>query len=45
MAGREVGDEREWPIRFGREGYVAVYRIEPDRVIVGRIFHSRQDRE
>lgn len=36
--------EREWPIRFGRDGFVAVYRIEPDRVVIGRIFHSRQDR-
>jgi len=36
--------EREWPIRFGRDGYVVVYRIEADRVVIGRIFHSRQDR-
>lgn len=37
-------DEREWPIRSGRDGYVAVYRVEKDRVVIGRIFHSRQDR-
>lgn len=44
-AGRVINDtERKWPIPFGRDGFVAVYRIEPDRVIVGRIFHSRQDR-
>ena len=36
--------EHEWPIRFGRGGFIAVYRIERDRVIVGRIFDMRQDR-
>ncbi len=39
----ETGD-REWPIPFGRDGYVVVYRIEPERVLIARIFHSRQDR-
>jgi plasmid stabilization system protein ParE len=44
-AGRAVGEEREWPIRFGRDGFVVVYMIEADKVIVGRIFHGRQDRK
>lgn len=37
-------DERKWPIPFGRDGFVAVYRIEPDRVVIARIYHGRQDR-
>ena len=37
-------DERKWPIPFGRDGFVAIYRIETDRVVVARLFHSRQDR-
>ena len=44
-AGAQINEsERKWPIRFGRDGFVAVYRIEPDRIVIGRIFHSRQDR-
>jgi toxin ParE1/3/4 len=45
LAGRAVNNlERHWPIRYGRDGFVAVYRVEPDRVVIGRLFHSRQDR-
>lgn len=44
-AGRDVGDgEREWPIRLGRHGLIAVYRIEPDRLVIGRLFHTSEDR-
>ena len=45
MAGFAVGDEREWPIWFGRDGFVVVYRVRSDRVEIGRIFHSRQNRD
>jgi plasmid stabilization system protein ParE len=45
LAGRAVSvDERKWPIAFGRDGFTAIYRIERDRVVIARIFHSRQDR-
>jgi len=44
-AGHAISDEeRKWPLRFGRDGFVAIYRIEQDRVVIGRIHHSRQDR-
>ena len=44
-SGRDIGDgEREWIIRFGRAGLVAVYRVEGDRVIIGRLFHTSQNR-
>lgn len=45
LAGRalETG-EREWPIRIGRNAVIVVYRIEPDRVVIGRLFDSRQER-
>lgn len=43
--GRDIGDERrELSIPFGKSGYIAQYRIEPDAVIVARIFHMREDR-
>lgn len=43
--GRAINpEERQWPIRFGRDGFIVIYRIEADRVVIGRIFHSRQDR-
>jgi plasmid stabilization system protein ParE len=35
-------DLRELPIRFGRDGYIVRYRVEPGRVIVARIWHSRE---
>ena len=45
LAGRVLAnDERKWPIPFGRDGFVAIYRVEPDRVVIARIYHSRQDR-
>lgn len=43
--GRDVGDgKRELSIPFGKSGYIAQYRIEPDAIIVARIFHMREDR-
>lgn len=31
-------------VPFGRNGYVIEYRVDPDRVIVARVFHSLEDR-
>jgi plasmid stabilization system protein ParE len=43
--GRVVGDGiRELRIRFGRDGYVARYRVEANFVTVTRIFHARERR-
>lgn len=45
-AGRLVNaEERKWLIPFGRDGFVVSYRIEAERVVIGRIFHARQDRD
>ena len=35
---------RELVVRFGRGAYILQYRVEADRVIVARIFHSLEDR-
>ncbi len=44
-AGRSVNRaERKWVIPFGRDGFVVIYRVEADRLVIGRIFHARQDR-
>lgn len=44
-AGRAINPkERKWVVPFGRDGFIVIYRIEADRVLVGRIFHGRQDR-
>lgn len=37
-------DARELFVRFGRYGYVLRYLVEPGRVIILRIFHSREER-
>ena len=43
--GRAINrEERKLVVPFGRDGFVAIYRIDPDQVVVGRILHSRQDR-
>lgn len=44
--GRAAGNPafRELTIRFGRDGYVAQYRVEAAIVVVARIFHSREFR-
>ena len=38
------GSRRELPIRFGDSGYVVQYRVDPDAVVIARIFHMREDR-
>jgi plasmid stabilization system protein ParE len=44
-AGRAINpEERQWVIPFGRDGFIAIYRIDPDRLVIGRILHCRQDR-
>lgn len=35
---------RELPIRFGRDGYFAQYRLSDGIVVVARIFHARERR-
>jgi plasmid stabilization system protein ParE len=35
---------RELVVRFGRDGYVIRYRVEPGAVFVARIFHGLEDR-
>lgn len=43
--GRPVGNaRRELSVRFGGGGYVIQYRVDPDAVIVVRVFHSRERR-
>lgn len=31
-------------IPFSSSGYVVQYRVDPEKVIVARIFHMREDR-
>ncbi len=38
------GRFREIVVRFGRDGYVIQYVVEPKRILVVRIFHSLEDR-
>lgn len=33
---------REWPIRFGAAGYVALYRVEGDAITILRVRHMRE---
>lgn len=35
---------RELLIRFGDSGYVVRYRVDPDVVIIARVFHMREAR-
>jgi len=45
-AGRAINpSERKWVMPFGRDGFVVIYRVDTDRVVIGRIFHSRQNRD
>lgn len=45
MSGREVSAHfREWIVRFGAGAYVIRYRVEADRAVIVRIFHSREAR-
>jgi plasmid stabilization system protein ParE len=43
--GRPVlGEHRELVVRFGRDGYLVRYRVDPDAVIVASIMHTREQR-
>ncbi|PSJ81228.1 type II toxin-antitoxin system RelE/ParE family toxin [Neisseria iguanae] len=35
-------DYREWPVPFGNWGYLVLYRIEPEAVIIVAIKHQRE---
>lgn len=37
-------DERELVIEFGRDGFVALYRVEADWIVILRVFHGRRQR-
>jgi plasmid stabilization system protein ParE len=43
--GARVTDRiRQLVILFGDSGYVAQYRIDPDAIVIARVFHMREDR-
>ncbi len=43
--GRPISqDRRELTILFGKTGYVVQYRVDPDAIIIARIFHMREER-
>lgn len=46
QAGRPVldapGELREWPMRFGSGGYIALYRLHGDEVTILALRHSRE---
>jgi toxin ParE1/3/4 len=45
--GRPMDDMPEFnqlPIPFGQRGYVLRYRIDGDKIIILRIWHTREDR-
>ncbi|MGB6231539.1 MAG: type II toxin-antitoxin system RelE/ParE family toxin [Litorimonas sp.] len=45
--GRSVSDMtalRQWPIKFGRSAYIALYEEIGVEVIIARVYHSREDR-
>lgn len=35
---------RQLIVRFGKAGYEIRYRLYPDRAVITRIFHAREDR-
>lgn len=35
---------REWVVRLGAGGYVMRYRIDNERLVIVRIWHSREER-
>lgn len=44
-AGRAINsEERKLVVPFGRDGFIVIYRIEADRLVIGRVLHGRQDR-
>ncbi|MFN0114906.1 MAG: type II toxin-antitoxin system RelE/ParE family toxin [Paracoccaceae bacterium] len=44
LSPRTDADLRERLVRFGRSGYVILYAVEPDQILVLRIHHGREDR-
>lgn len=38
-----AGDRRDLPVRFGGSGHIVQYRVDPDAVVIARIFHMRED--
>ncbi|WP_395649830.1 type II toxin-antitoxin system RelE/ParE family toxin [Brevundimonas sp.] len=45
MLGRSVASgDRELSVKFGKAGYIVRYRIDPDAVVVARIFHMLEHR-
>jgi plasmid stabilization system protein ParE len=43
-ARRISADLHELHVRFGQGGYVILFRIDHDAVVIARIFHMREDR-
>ena len=37
-------DVREISVRFGKRAYIIRYRVEPQAVVVARVFHSNEQR-
>lgn len=35
-------EHRVLPVKFGRDGYVILFRVRGEAVVVARIFHSRE---
>ena len=45
MLGRSLASgDRELSVKFGKAGYIVRYRIDPDAVVVARIFHMLEHR-
>lgn len=43
---RAIANEniRIWPVKFGENGYIIRYSVEPSALVILRIYHSREDR-
>lgn len=42
---RRISDDlHQLDVRFGKGGYVILFRIDHDAVVIARIFHMREDR-
>jgi plasmid stabilization system protein ParE len=37
-------NHRELHVTYGRDGYVVLYRVDQQSVLVARIFHAREER-
>jgi plasmid stabilization system protein ParE len=45
LQGLETGSGlRELKISFGDTGYVVRYRVDPEHIVIARVFHMREDR-